>query len=251
MKPGVSKRIIIVITMLTITGLGRGQQNLPSDKELLKQVFSLDSTLFTAFNTRDIETFKSFFSEDLEFYHDEGGLTGYQHTVDFMKSTAANNNQLKRELVKDKLEVYPIPGYGAMQIGEHRFCHLENGSQDCGTFKFVHVWQLKESKWKITRIVSYGHKPPAYDNKREMIKIPLTKLSRYSGKYNGPRTGDVFAKTGQDCLILSIKGKEFIIYPETETMFFSKESDLTFEFINTKMIVREKGQVAEELNLVK
>jgi len=251
MKPGISKRIIIVITMLTITALVKGQQSPVSNKELYNLVFSLDSTLFTAFNTRDIEKFKSLFSEDLEFYHDEGGLTGYQHTVDFMKSAAANDNQLKRELLKEKLEVYPIPGYGAMEIGEHRFCHLENGKQDCATFKFVHVWQLKGGQWKITRVVSYGHKASAYENKRVAIKISSAKLKQYNGKYNGPQTGDVSAKSGQDCLILLIKGKEFIIYPETDTLFFSKESDLTFEFINTKMIVREKGQVAEELNIVK
>ena len=24
-----------------------------------------------------------------------------------------------------------------MEIGEHRFCHKENGKDDCGTFKFA------------------------------------------------------------------------------------------------------------------
>ncbi len=97
------------------------------------------------------------FTEDLEFYHDKGGLTGYEHTIDFLKTTAQGNNQLKRELVKGSLEVYPIPGYGAMEIGMHRFCHLENGKQDCGTFKFVHIWQKKDNQWKITRVISYDH----------------------------------------------------------------------------------------------
>ena len=36
--------------------------------------------LFTAFNTRDLETYKNYFSEDLEFFHDKGGLTGYDVT---------------------------------------------------------------------------------------------------------------------------------------------------------------------------
>lgn len=158
MKPGISKKVIIVITMLVIAALGHGQSSQdPASRELFKQVFSLDSTVFTAFNNRDIEKFKSFFDEDLEFFHDEGGLTGYQHTVDFMKEIAKPGNDLKRELVKGSLEVYPIPGYGAMQIGEHSFCHTENGKQSCGTFKFVHIWQQKDGKWKITRVVSYGH----------------------------------------------------------------------------------------------
>ena len=124
---------------------------------LYKEIARMDSVVFNAFNTRDIEQFKSFFAEDLEFYHDKGGLTGYDHTINFLKTTAKQNNQLRRELVKGSLQVYPIPGYGAMEIGAHTFCHMENGKQDCGTFKFVQIWQKKNDKWIITRVVSYDH----------------------------------------------------------------------------------------------
>ena len=117
----------------------------------------MDSILFTAFNKRDIVKFGSLFTRDLEFYHDKGGLTGYEYTMNFMKDVAKNNNGLRRDLVKGSVEIYPIPGYGAMQIGEHSFCHLENGKQDCGTFKFVHIWQKKNDEWKISRVVSYDH----------------------------------------------------------------------------------------------
>lgn len=123
---------------------------------LYADIARMDSILFNAFNKRDVEKFKSFFAEDLEFFHDKGGLTNYEHTINFMKDVAKNNNGLRRDL-KGTLEVYPIPGYGAMQIGSHTFCHLENGKQDCGTFKFVHIWQNKNGEWKITRVVSYDH----------------------------------------------------------------------------------------------
>lgn len=117
----------------------------------------MDSILFSAFNTRDIEKFKSLFATDLEFYHDKGGLTNYDYTINALKETAKRNDGLRRELVKGSLEVYPVPGYGAMQIGAHTFCHMEKGKQDCGTFKFVHIWQKKNNEWKITRVVSYDH----------------------------------------------------------------------------------------------
>lgn len=118
----------------------------------------MDSILFTAFNTRDVIKFGTLFTKDLEFYHDKGGLTNYEYTMNFMKDVAGNkNNDLKRELVKGSLEVYPIPGYGAMEIGAHTFCHMENKKKDCGTFKFVHIWQKKNGEWKISRIVSYDH----------------------------------------------------------------------------------------------
>lgn len=139
--------------------LANAQSNQDSltNVDLYKEIARMDSILFNAFNTRDIDKFKTLFTEDLEFFHDKGGLTNYEHTVGFLQSTAKLNNQLRRELVKGSLEVFPIPGYGAMEIGAHTFCHVENGKQDCGTFKFVQIWQNKNGEWKISRVVSYGH----------------------------------------------------------------------------------------------
>lgn len=146
-----------LVLSLLLTGMVSLINAQSAKDSLYKEIARMDSVVFHAFNTRDIEKFKSLFTEDLEFYHDKGGLTNYEHTINFMKETAKNNNGLRRDLVKGSLEVYPIPGYGAMEIGTHTFCHLENGKQNCGTFKFVHIWQKKNGEWKITRVVSYDH----------------------------------------------------------------------------------------------
>ena len=133
------------------------KQYVPTSQELYAEITNNDSLMFNAFNAHDLDKLMLFFDSSLEFYHDKGGLTNYEHTINFMKEVAKNNNGLRRDLVKGSLEVYPIPGYGAMEIGTHTFCHLENGKQDCGTFKFVHIWQKKNGEWKITRVVSYDH----------------------------------------------------------------------------------------------
>jgi hypothetical protein len=152
-------KFFLAIILIAAINLANAQSKQDSiiNAGLYKEISQMDSVLFNAFNTRDVEKFKTLFTEDLEFYHDNGGLTNYEHTINFLKTTIETNNQLKRELVKGSLEVYPIPGYGAMEIGNHTFCHIENGKQDCGTFKFVHIWQKKDGKWKISRVVSYGH----------------------------------------------------------------------------------------------
>jgi len=160
MKPKSFTLILFLLAAMVVAGLRTNAQSVQptvGHQELYQEIAKQDSLLFNAFNTRDIDLFKTMFTEDLEFYHDKGGLTGYEHTIDFLKTTAQGNNQLKRELVKGSLEVYPIPGYGAMEIGMHRFCHLDNGKQSCGTFKFVHIWQKKNNQWKITRVISYNH----------------------------------------------------------------------------------------------
>ena len=145
---------LVFLPIIITANIANGQSKIDS---LYKEIAHMDSVLFNAFNTRDTDQFKTLFTEDLEFYHDNGGLTNYAHTINFLKTIAETNSQLKRELIKESMEVYPIPGYGAMQIGQHTFCHPENGKQDCGTFKFVHIWQKKNGKWKISRVISYGH----------------------------------------------------------------------------------------------
>ena len=69
----------------------------------------------------------------------------------------AQGNNMTRELVGNTLEVYPVKDYGAIEIGAHRFCHVENGKNECGTFRFVHIWQKKDGEWKISRAISYSH----------------------------------------------------------------------------------------------
>lgn len=128
----------------------------PVSQSLYDSIVHMDSILFNAFNGRDLETLKTLFTEDLEFYHDNGGLSGYEENMENFKNNFAKDNKLNRKLVKGSTEVFPIKDYGAIQIGMHTFCHIENGKEDCGTFKFLHVWQNKNG-WKISRVISYDH----------------------------------------------------------------------------------------------
>jgi ketosteroid isomerase-like protein len=113
--------------------------------------------MFDAFNAHDIDRLMPFFSEQVEFFHDTGGLAGYRDLRAGFTSNFVKNNGLRRDLVPGSLEVYPIRGYGAIEVGAHRFCHKEDGRDDCGTFKFVQVWQQKDGQWNVTRVISYGH----------------------------------------------------------------------------------------------
>ena len=129
----------------------------PVSKELYDTILKLDSVLFKVFNEKNLHRFTSYFDKDLEFYHDKTGLTDYAYNVDVFKSNFARGGDLTRTLVKEDMEVFPVPNYGAVQIASHRFCHTEKGKPDCGTFKFIHVWKITEEGWKITRIVSVDH----------------------------------------------------------------------------------------------
>jgi len=161
MYPGyfLSKQVILSIFLMGLIHFTSAQtgQTSRTSQQLYQEIAGMDSVLFEAFNKRDLEKLKTLFSNDLEFFHDKGGLTGFQQNMEAFQNTFEKKNDLRRELVAGSQEVYPVKDYGAIQTGMHRFCHTENGKEECGIFKFVHVWQKKDGHWKITRVISYGH----------------------------------------------------------------------------------------------
>ncbi len=121
------------------------------------EIALLDAAMFDAFNSHDLDAMMSLFSVKLEFYHDTGGLQSYVDVKEGFKTIFARNDGIRRELVKGSLEVFPVKGYGAIEVGAHRFCHVEQGRDECGTFRFLHVWEKVGRTWKVARVVSYGH----------------------------------------------------------------------------------------------
>ena len=120
-------------------------------------IATLDSALFAAFNQRDLRKLRTFFAPDLEFYQDNEGVENYVQTMRDFGQMFGQSAPIRRELLPGSLAVYPIKKYGAIEVGKHRFCHVENGKDDCGTFQFIHIWRRTTSGWKISRVVSYGH----------------------------------------------------------------------------------------------
>lgn len=155
-----STSIIAVIILLLIVSNCKTIKPVkytPVDKTLYHTIYEQDSMLFSAFNARDFEKFKSFFSDKLEIYQDNIGVRDYAQSMEAFKGLFEGSYILKRTLLKETLEVYPIKDYGAIETGQHTFCHTENGKQDCGTYKFLHIWEYKNGTWKIARIVTYDH----------------------------------------------------------------------------------------------
>lgn len=127
-----------------------------SDAELTQAVTALDKKLFDAYNTCAIETLGTLVSNDLEFYHDKTGLAvGRQVFLDAIKANICG--KVQRRLVEGSLEVYPIHGYGAVEIGVHRFYHPNAPQDGVGEAKFVQLWRYKDGAWQLTRVISYDH----------------------------------------------------------------------------------------------
>lgn len=128
--------------------------------ELAAAISALDGAVFDAFNScsspGQLEKHASYFSPDVEFYHDTGGVTwNRQDMIANTKKHVCGN--FRRELIPGTLEVFPIKDFGAIEKGTHRFCQFKTGACD-GIADFAIIWRLEEGAWKITRVLSFGHR---------------------------------------------------------------------------------------------
>jgi hypothetical protein len=136
----------------------------PTD-ELYKTAKKLDSLIFDiGFNKCDLSHYDSIVSDDLEFYHDKGGITSGKEafTASIKNNICGNSNKVRRELVPNSMKVYPLYNnhvlYAFIEEGEHDFAELDKGKWKKGSrAKFTILWILDGKDWKMKRVLSYDH----------------------------------------------------------------------------------------------
>lgn len=165
MKHSTARNVLLLAALslalnLTASARQQGARPAPSPEELSRTLAALDAALFDSFNRCDLDKFASFFVEDVEFYHDKGGLT---HSRRSLVESIRNNicGKVRREAVAGSFEAHPVPGFGAVQMGVHRFYETSAGpnAAPVGAARFIHLWQHQDGAWKITRVISYAHGP--------------------------------------------------------------------------------------------
>ena len=158
LTPGKTLLSLLLLSTTILQANAQSPKSMALPDELVRTVTSLDSALFEAYNQCDLEKFGTFFIDDVEFYHDQGGVTlGRQNLTESVKKNICG--KVRRELVPETLEVYPMRGYGAVEMGVHRFHQPKvDSNKPVGEAKFVHLWQNKEGVWRITRVISYDHR---------------------------------------------------------------------------------------------
>jgi hypothetical protein len=140
-----------------------------SPAELKAPIRARSQAVFDAvFETCDLAALRALVADDMEFYHDKGGVvarSGNEFVQAIEKRCTGqkvpDSYRSRRELVEGSLEVYPIPGYGAMEVGTHRFYERRGDGPEslAGVAKFSHVWQQVKGEWKLSRVLSYAHGP--------------------------------------------------------------------------------------------
>src|SRR5216684_8131896 len=147
---------LLLLVLLVLSSIPADAQSIAQPDPLFMTIQSLDAQLFDAYNHCELTTLGAMVSDDLEFYHDQTGLSVGK--VPFIAAIKQNIcGKVERTIVPGSMEVYPLKGYGAVQIGVHHFHQQGHPEDRGGDAKFVTLWQNKDGAWKVTRVISYNH----------------------------------------------------------------------------------------------
>jgi len=150
--------MVCLLAGLAVPCCVRAQAPVPAAEqaELTQTVAALDTKLFDAYNHCDLKTLGAMVSDDLEFYHDQTGLmVGKAPFLEAMQKNICG--KVQRTLVAGSMEVYRLKGYGAVEIGVHRFRQPGHPEEGEGEAKFVEIWKNTDGVWTLTRVISYDH----------------------------------------------------------------------------------------------
>jgi len=162
---GGAKRLNLSMTKLNvivcISIFACSIESFAAERQLTEKMLALDTALFNSFNKcedeLELSKHASYFDPNVEFYHDNGGVTwDRKKMIENTEKYACGN--FTRELIPETFEAYPIEGFGAITKGVHRFCQSESNACE-GKAEFVMVWQYQDEKWRVTRTLSFGHRP--------------------------------------------------------------------------------------------
>ena len=135
-------------------------------ENLEAEILLMDQKLFErGFNECDFSALETAVSDDLEFYHDLGGMQDRAAFMDAMHQNICGAVTPKpiRKLVPDTNRIYPLYEgerlYGAIQAGDHNFYlrDAEGTETLTGSAAFVALWLVEDGQWRLRRALSFDH----------------------------------------------------------------------------------------------
>jgi hypothetical protein len=150
---------VVALALFSSGALAQASPRSAANDTLFRKIAALDSAFFDAYNKCELPKMQAYFTKDLEFYHDQSGLSHLPGVMSDLRKYVCG--KVHRDLIPGTLEVHPLQGYGAVESGLHRFCDsrkyrtCEEGTS--GVAKFVQLWRLENGKWRLSRVISYDH----------------------------------------------------------------------------------------------
>lgn len=246
----------LAIALMTNSAIA---QSTPQDWE--SEVKKFDNGYWQAYNDCNIEKLAQLNTDDLEFYHDLGGvMIGKAKFVAAMKNNicASPDRKVRREAIAESIRIYPLKSngnlYGSIISGEHRFYNSEKGKAEhlSGRARFTHVLLLKDGAWSVSRVLSFDHSSVQHENKQAAVKLDASVLDQRAGNYIAKDKSVIVVTRVDDYLSANAGGRTFTLYPTDGNNFFIKDREITVEFSRVdggkgqRLIVRERGAIVAD-----
>jgi hypothetical protein len=140
---------------------------IPEGPALEDSIAARDAEFFElVFVGCDPKRLATMLTDDFEMYHDRGGLVATaaapfveQYSKDCVKRSQPDEWRSRRELVAGTLKVWPVPGFGAIEDGEHVFYERKGDGPEkkVGRARFTQAWKWTPEGWRLARVFSYDH----------------------------------------------------------------------------------------------
>jgi hypothetical protein len=156
--------------LLGLLASAAAQIAVPEGAALTAAIAARDSAFFALFfEGCDAAKARTMLTDDFEIYHDKAGLvarSGDEFAAQYARACEERKTpdawRSRRELVAGSLEVWPVPGWGAIEQGEHLFYERRGSGPEklAGRARFTQAWALgADGQWRLARVFSYAHGP--------------------------------------------------------------------------------------------
>lgn len=127
------------------------------NSHIARTLIALDTEISEAYNTCSLNRLRGHFSPLAELYFaDRGRSTRVGELVDDARRNVCG--KLRRETIPATVETHAVPDYGAIQVGEQRFCRIDKPQCRGIASKFLVLWRFRDGEWRIARMVRYGYR---------------------------------------------------------------------------------------------
>jgi ketosteroid isomerase-like protein len=213
-------------------------------------VLAADTAFWDGFNHCDPAVMGRYFTEDVEFFHDQTGLTKSRAAVvrSLLQGPCGTPGlHIRRQAVADGRRFSVVPAFGAVLAGDHVFYARQgDGPEVPATLaRFTTVWKLEPTGWKMARVVSYDHRPAPYTPPVARLKLAPAELATFVGRYQSD-AGPINVRVSGEVLEV-VSGNLRVTLVATEANRFSAaERNLQFVFSSDRrtVAVEENGKVA-------
>ncbi len=216
--------------------------------------------LWAAFNRCDTVKLHQLLDPELEFYHDQDGfIVGARALTETVKRNLCSDGQprLRREAVGSSDSVHPIPAYGLLIVGEHRFYSGREGPLATPSdARYAHLWRLHDGGLKLSRVFSYAHQTGAELATTAPLSLAVDSLSLYAGSYHSVQTGAIVISVVEHHLLIKAEDFEMPLVPLGDDIFDAGHAPLQFRFVRTAtgsiegFTISELGKLVDEATRV-